>query len=164
MVDFNLEIQIRISWISSLPFEKDLQNCPRQERSFYANYACACKTAVLMDSQFEIPFLISQSNGKKEIQNRFLSVKIRFWISRSIANPKSKSRFPNRTHPKYWTTRHFPFQHLGNENNLCPTSTGCKKRGRNKLHLTAIKRRRQFIKSAMIEFFGGGRTCQRVIN
>ena len=30
-----------------------------------------------------------------------------------------------------------------------------KKRGRNKLHLTAIKRRRQFIKSAMIEFFGG---------
>ena len=39
-----------------------------------------------------------------------------------------------------------------------------KKRGRNKLHRTAIQRRRQFIKSAMIEFFWGGRTWQRVIN
>ena len=46
---------------------KDLQNCSRQERSFFADYACACKTAVLKDSQFQIPFRISQSNGKKEI-------------------------------------------------------------------------------------------------
>ena len=44
-------------------------------------------------------------------KNRYLSVEIRFRISRSIANPKSgfsksKSRFPNRTYPKtifwYW--------------------------------------------------------------
>ena len=35
-----------------------------------------------------------------------------------------------------------------------------KKRGRNKLHRTAIKRRRQFIKSAMIEFLGDGRPAR----
>ena len=38
--------------------KKDLQNCSRQERSFFANYACVCKTAVLKDSQFQIPFRI----------------------------------------------------------------------------------------------------------
>ena len=118
---------------------------------------------------FKSLFGFSNRTVKRKSKNRFLSVEIRFWISRSIANPKSgflksKSRFPNRTHPKYWKTSHFPFQPLGNENNLCPTSTGCKKRGRNKLYLTAIKRRRQFIKSVMIEFFWGQRTCQRVIN
>ena len=135
---------------------------------FFANYARACKTTVHKDSQFQIPFRISQSNGKKEIQkqisqrwNPFLD--FAFYCKSEIRILKSKSRFPNRTHPKYWTTSHFPFQHLGNENNLCSISTGCKKHGRNKLHLTAIKRRRQFIKSAMIEFFWGGRTCQRVI-
>ena len=50
--------------------KKDLQNCYRQERSFFANYACACKTAVHKDSQFQIPFRIFQSNGKKEIQKQ----------------------------------------------------------------------------------------------
>ena len=44
--------------------KKDLQNCSRQEGSFFAYYACACKTAVLKDSQFQIPFRISQSNSK----------------------------------------------------------------------------------------------------
>ena len=133
---------------------------------YFANYACACKTTFLKDSQFHIPFRISQSNGKKEIQKQISQRSnplLDFAFYCVIRILKSKSRFPNRTHPKYWTS-HFPFQHLGNENNLCPTSTGCKKRGRNKLYLTAIKRRRQFIKSAMIEFFGGVRICQRVIN
>ena len=36
--------------------KKDLQNCSRQERSFFANYAGAWKTAVLRDSQFPNPF------------------------------------------------------------------------------------------------------------
>ena len=36
--------------------KKDLQNCSRQGRSFFANYAGACKTAVLRDSQFPNPF------------------------------------------------------------------------------------------------------------
>ena len=42
----------------------ETQNCFRQQRCLFVNYACACNTAVL-------------------------SVKIRFRISRSIANPKS---------------------------------------------------------------------------
>ena len=117
-VDFNLEIQIRISWIYSLPFDWEIRKRISHRWNPFFDFA--------------------------------------FYYKSEIRILKSKSRFPNRTHPKYWTTSHFPFQHLGNENNLCPTSTGCKKRGRNKLYLTAIKRRRQFIKSAMIEFFGEG--------
>ena len=38
---------------------------------------------------FEILFRVSQSNGKRKSTNRYLSVEIHFWISRSIANPKS---------------------------------------------------------------------------
>ena len=45
--------------------KKDLQNCSRQERSFFANYACVCKTAVLKDS-ISNPFSDFQSNGKNE--------------------------------------------------------------------------------------------------
>jgi len=47
------------------------------------------KTAVLKDSQFQIPFRISHPTVERKSKNRFLSVEIRFWISRSIANPKS---------------------------------------------------------------------------
>ena len=50
--------------------KKDLQNCSREQRSFFANYARACKTTVHKDSQFQIPFRISQLNGKKEIQKQ----------------------------------------------------------------------------------------------
>ena len=69
--------------------KKDLQNCSRQERSFFANYACACETAVLKDSQFQSLFGFSNRTVKRKSKNRFLSVEIRFWISRSIANPRS---------------------------------------------------------------------------
>ena len=63
--------------------KKDLQNYFEIVNSF-DNYACAYKTAVLKDS-FSNPFRISYPNGK----NRYLSVEIRFRISRSIVNPKS---------------------------------------------------------------------------
>ena len=47
---------------------------------------------------------------KWKSKNRYLSVEIRFRISRSIGNPKSwfwksKSGFPNRTHPKLCSTK-----------------------------------------------------------
>ena len=45
--------------------KKDLQNCSREQRSSFVNYAWACKTAVLKDS-FSNPYRISQSNGKIE--------------------------------------------------------------------------------------------------
>ena len=69
------EIQIRISWISSLPFDWEIRKriCKTvlvKSGLFFANYARACKTTVLKDSQFQIPFRISQSNGKKEIQKQ----------------------------------------------------------------------------------------------
>ena len=74
---------------------------------FFANYARACKTTVHKDSQFQIPFRISQSNGKKEIQkqisqrwNPFLD--FAFYCKSEIRILKCKSRFPNRAHPKYW--------------------------------------------------------------
>ena len=174
-IDFNVEIQIRISWISSLPFDreirnwKDLQNCSRQERSFSLIMRARARPlffrTVSFKSLFGFPTRTVKRKSEKQISQRWNPfLDFAFYCKSEIRILKSKSRFPNRTHPKYWTTSHFPFQHLGNENNLCPISTGCKKSGRNKLHLTAIKLRRQFIKSAMIEFFWGGRTCQRVIN
>ena len=68
--------------------EKDLQNCSRDQRSSF----CKCKTAVLKDS-FPNPFLgfpIESKSGNPNLLNRYLSVEIRFRISRSIANPKSR--------------------------------------------------------------------------
>ena len=59
-VDFNWEIQLRISWISFLPFDWEIRkrirktvlvNCGLR----FASYACACKTAVPKDS-FSNPF------------------------------------------------------------------------------------------------------------
>ena len=35
--------------------KKDLQNCSREQRSFFANYVCACEIAVLKNS-FSNPF------------------------------------------------------------------------------------------------------------
>ena len=69
--------------------KKDLQNCSREQRSFFANYARACKTAVFKDSQFQSLFGFPNRTVERKSKNRFLSVEIRFWISRSIANPKS---------------------------------------------------------------------------
>ena len=69
--------------------KKDLQNCSREQRSFFANYACACKTAVFKDSQFQSLFGFPNRTVERKSKNRFLSVEIRFWISLFIANPKS---------------------------------------------------------------------------
>ena len=38
---------------------------------------------------FQILFQISQSNGKRKSKNWYRSLEIWFWMSRSIANPKS---------------------------------------------------------------------------
>ena len=67
--------------------------------------ACACKTAVLKDRFSNQFFRISQSNGKNANPKTDI-VEIHFQISRTIHCRsemrilKSKSRFPNRTHPK----------------------------------------------------------------
>ena len=69
-VDFNLEIQIRISWISFLPFDWEIRKriCKTvlvNSGLLFANYVCACKTVVLKDS-ISNPFSDFQSNGKNE--------------------------------------------------------------------------------------------------
>ena len=63
----------RISWISFLPFDWEIRKriCKTvrlNSRLFLANYACACKTAVLKDS-FQILLRVSQSNGKNPNPN-----------------------------------------------------------------------------------------------
>ena len=94
-VDFNLEIQIRISWISSLPFDweiqnwNDLQNCSREQRSFLLTMRARARPLFLRTVCFKSLFGFPNWTVKRKSKNRFLSVKIRFWISRSIANPKS---------------------------------------------------------------------------
>ena len=95
-VDFNSEIQFRISWISFLPFDWEIRTriCKtvlENSGLLFANYACACKTAVgLLRTVFQILFRISQLNGKNENpKTDNLSLKSFFRISRSIANPKS---------------------------------------------------------------------------
>ena len=59
-LDFSWEVQIRISWISFLPFDWEIRKriCKTvlvNSRLLFANYACACKTAVLKNS-FSNPF------------------------------------------------------------------------------------------------------------
>ena len=69
--------------------KKDLQN----SGLLFANYTCACKTAVVKDS-FSNPFLDFQSNGQKwKYKNRYLSVEIsfRFPVRLQIRNPDFKS-------------------------------------------------------------------------
>ena len=69
--------------------KKDLQN----SGLLFANYTCACKTAVVKDS-FSNPFLDFQSNGQKwKYKNRYLSVEIsfRFPARLQIRNPDFKS-------------------------------------------------------------------------
>ena len=93
-VDFNWEIQIRISWISFLPFDWEIRKkiCKTvlvNSALLFANYACACKTAVLKNS-FSNPFAdFPDERQKWKSKNRYISVEIRFRILRSIANPKS---------------------------------------------------------------------------
>ena len=55
----------------------------------FANYGCACKTAVLENS-FSNSFSDFPKNWKeRKSKHRYPSIEIRFRISRSIANPKS---------------------------------------------------------------------------
>ena len=55
----------------------------------FANYACACKTAVLKNS-FSNPFSDFPNKRKeRKSKRRYPSIEIPFRISRSIANPKS---------------------------------------------------------------------------
>ena len=77
--------------------KKDLQNYSREKRSSLLLIMLAHARPLFLRTVFQILFRISQSNSK----NKYFGVEIRFRISRSIANRilKSKSRFPNRTHP-----------------------------------------------------------------
>ena len=76
--------------------KKVLQNCSREQRSsFFANYACACKTAVLKDS-FSNPFSDFQSNGKNENPKTDISALksvFEFRVSLQIRNQDFKSQF-----------------------------------------------------------------------
>ena len=55
----------------------------------FANYACACKTAVLKNS-FSNPFSDFPNKRKeRKSKRRYPSIEIPFRISRSISNPKS---------------------------------------------------------------------------
>ena len=59
-LDFSWEVQIRISWISFLPFDWEIRKRIYKtvlvnSGLLFANYACACKTAVLKNS-FSNPF------------------------------------------------------------------------------------------------------------
>ena len=105
-VDFNQETQIRFHGFPSLPFDWDIRKriCKTillNSGLLFVDFACACKTAVLKNC-FSNPFSDYAKNRKeKKSQKRYLSVAIRFRISRSIANPKC--RFYN-------LTPDFPFE------------------------------------------------------
>ena len=94
MVDFNLEIQIRISWISSLPFDWEIRKriCKTVlvKSGLFSLIMRACARLLFLRTvSFKSLFGFSNRTVKRKSKNRFLSVEIRFWISRSIANPKS---------------------------------------------------------------------------
>ena len=73
-MDFNYEIQIRISWISLLAFDWVIRKRIRKLSSwtavfFLPNYAWAWRPLFLR-TVFQILFRIYRSNGKKEIQKQ----------------------------------------------------------------------------------------------
>ena len=73
--------------------KKELQKYSREQCLLFGNYAlaCACKTAVLKNCLLN-PFSDFPNRRKeRKSKNRYLSVEIRFQISRSIANPKFKT-------------------------------------------------------------------------
>ena len=99
MEDFNQEIQIRISWISFVPFDWEIQ-----KRIFktilvnsglrFANYQCVCKTAVLKNC-LSIPlsdFPKTKTPKEWESKSRYLSAEIRFrfHVRLLIRNPEFK--------------------------------------------------------------------------
>ena len=98
-VDFNSGIQFRISWISFLPFDWEIRTriCKtvlENSGLLFANYACACKTAVgLLRTVFQILFRISQLNGKNEnpkTDNLSLKFVFGFRVRLQIRNPDFK--------------------------------------------------------------------------
>ena len=93
-VDFNLEIQIRISWIYSLPFDWEIRKriCKTVlvKSGLFSLIMRACVRLLFLTTvSFKSLFGFSNRTVKRKSKNRFLSVEIRFWISRSIANPRS---------------------------------------------------------------------------
>ena len=70
--------------------KKDLQNCSRQERSFFLLIMHArARPLFLRTVSFKSLSGFPNRTVKRKSKNRFLSVEIRFQISRSIADPKS---------------------------------------------------------------------------
>ena len=69
----------------------------REQSGFlFANYGCACKTAVHLELFFKPFFGFTKKKRKeRESKNRYFSVEILFRISRSIANPKYSGSSPN---------------------------------------------------------------------
>ena len=69
-VDYNLEIQIRISWISSLPLDWEIRK--RICKTVLVNSGLFLlimrvpERPLFLRTVFQIVFRISQSNGKKE--------------------------------------------------------------------------------------------------
>ena len=106
--DFNYEIQIRISWISFLPFDWEIQKriCNTilvNISLLFANYECVCKTAVLKNCS-SIPCRIFQKTRKKgNLRIDMSALKsvsdFAFDCEFEIRSLKSKFRFSNRTHP-----------------------------------------------------------------
>ena len=93
LVDFNYEIQIWILWTPYLRFDWEIRKriCKTilvNSGLLFANYACACKTAVFQ-ILFQVRISLPKKRKEREWKNRYLSVEIRFQISRSIANQKS---------------------------------------------------------------------------
>ena len=92
-MDFNYEIQIWILWTPYLRFDWEIRKriCKTilvNSGLRFANYVCACKTAVFQ-ILFHVRISLPKKRKEREWKNRYLSVEIRFQISRSIANQKS---------------------------------------------------------------------------
>ena len=93
-VDFNLEIQIRISWISSLPFDWEIRKriCKTvlvKRGLFSLIMRARARPLFLRTVSFKSLFAFPNRTVNRKSKIRFLSVEIRFWIWCFIANPKS---------------------------------------------------------------------------
>ena len=82
-VDFNLEIQIRISWISSLPFDWEIRKriCKTVlvKSGLFSLIMRACARLLFLRTvSFKSLFGFSNRTVKRKSKNRFLSDEIRF--------------------------------------------------------------------------------------
>ena len=110
-MDFSQEIQIRISWISQLlPFDWEIRKriCKailvKIGVFFWLIMHARARPLFLRTVSFQILLRISQSKGKKEIQKQISQLwnpfsDFAFDCKSEVRILKSKSRFPNRTHP-----------------------------------------------------------------